>query len=157
MTNHRLSLTQVLVEWLLSVAFTWILAEPLLIILMTVSPFVAGDFFAKACTRIAEIRPRYVKILAVRMPPYPSADPPTGHRRRPRRSGVRVLPLLLRDPRRRRRLLGLALPLSIGDHSPNDPAGPRLLGRGQESTRTTDRPAEMILVQYLRILADLPP
>ena len=77
-----------LVEWLLSVAFTWILAEPLLIILMTVSPFVAGDFFAKACTRSAEIRPRYVKILAVRMPPYLSADLPTGHRRRARASAA---------------------------------------------------------------------
>ena len=61
-----------LVEWLMSVAFTWILAEPILIILMTVSPFVAGDFFAKACMRIAEIPPRYsplARMPLARMPP----------------------------------------------------------------------------------------
>ena len=40
---------QVLVEWLLSVAFTWILAEPCLILLLTLTPFLAGDLVARAC------------------------------------------------------------------------------------------------------------
>ena len=41
--------SQVLIEWLLSVAFTWLLAEPFLILIMTAAPFVAGDLIARAC------------------------------------------------------------------------------------------------------------
>ena len=34
---------EVLIEWMLSIAFTWFVAEPFIIILMATTPFVAGD------------------------------------------------------------------------------------------------------------------
>ena len=34
---------EVLIEWMLSIAFTWLLAEPIIIMLMATTPFFAGD------------------------------------------------------------------------------------------------------------------
>ena len=41
---------EVLIEWLLSIGFTWLLAEPLIIFLMTATPFLAGDTLTRLKT-----------------------------------------------------------------------------------------------------------
>ena len=41
---------EVLIEWSLSIAFTWLLSEPLLIFLMASGPFVAGDLITRLRT-----------------------------------------------------------------------------------------------------------
>ena len=41
---------EVLIEWMLSVAFTWCLAEPFVIILMATTPFLAGDTMSRLKT-----------------------------------------------------------------------------------------------------------
>ena len=41
---------EVLYEWMLSVAFTWILAEPIIIVLMASGPFFFGDTLARLKT-----------------------------------------------------------------------------------------------------------
>ncbi len=39
----RVACAQVLIEWMLSIAFSWLAAEPFIIILMALTPIVAGD------------------------------------------------------------------------------------------------------------------
>ena len=41
---------EVLIEWGLSIAFTWLLAEPIIIILMATTPFFAGDTLTRLKT-----------------------------------------------------------------------------------------------------------
>ena len=41
---------EVLIEWMFSISFTWLVAEPLIIILMATTPFLAGDTMSRLKT-----------------------------------------------------------------------------------------------------------